>query len=178
MNVSSKSVSHDNTSKPNWNAKVSGSSRLDEEFPALQISDEPSSSSSFGNANQSGAKSFISATKITSNPQPKKALAADIRQAVPRSEDFPELGQSSRSASTAKGNAWTGPGVKMKQGRGEYQGKRVAPAPALPGRSVQSTDESNGFFSSEDFKFVPLGVSSDRSKSKANNFGGYQRKKP
>ena len=156
LNVSSKKATADSSSKQ-WKNKVSGASRLDEEFPALGGPSTSGASLRTSNyAVSTNGRSFNSATKSVGQPAKKVAEVKMTKQAVPSSDDFPDLPSSSSGRARAP-SAWTGQGLKPKKG----QGKVPAPAPLLPGRSGGSS-LSNGH--DDALQFVPLSFSSERSK--------------
>lgn len=166
LNVSTASVGPGG--KPNWNAKVSGASKLDEEFPALGGS-SLRQSSSFASvqpvptrnhqpqSHKQSSKTFMNVT--TSNPPNPVNRRTNAKPNGLGEEEFPSLGGPSRGGSN--GSAWSGsgPGVKMKP---IPRSKKVAPAPNL-GRKVE-VDES------DDFHFVPLSVSRARRDSLSEKF--------
>ncbi|ODN04636.1 putative zinc finger protein [Orchesella cincta] len=149
--------------RPNWNAKVSGASKLDEEFPALggsrsyQSSGATSSYSAQGNSTyHHHVKSFTNAAVAPKAPPQHHKPRSQPKQNGFVDEEFPTLGNPSRGVN---GSAWTGSGVKMKQ---VPRSKKVAPAPNL-GRKVEVDP-------SDDFHFVPLSVSRARRDSLSEKF--------
>lgn len=163
--------------KPNWNAKVSGASKLDEEFPALG---GPTSSrqyfsstylpTSVGASSRGSAsahqiqqsKSFNNAAVGGKPPSHQANVSSKVRANFRPNglveEEFPSLGDPSGRGSNG---AWagSGPGVKMKP---VPRSKKVAPAPNLE-RKVE-VDTSN------DFHFVPLSASRARKDSLSEKF--------
>lgn len=161
--------------RPNWNAKVSGASKLDEEFPALggpvlsssaSAAAAPSyaSSSSSRNPNSQSqhhaSKSFMNFAGAGQMPsQQHKSSNKSISKSQQNGfveEEFPSLGHPSMNG----GGAWSGSGVKMKP---VPRTKKVAPAPNLSGRKVEVD-------TSDDFHFVPLSVSKARRDSISEKF--------
>jgi len=149
--------------KPNWNAKVSGASKLDEEFPALGgpgpslYNTTSSSFNSRGNSYPQQPKSFINVAQPAPRlPQHPKLKQQPMKQNGFVDEEFPTLGNPSRGTN---GSAWSGSGVKMKP---VPRTKKVAPAPNL-GRKVEVD-------TSDDLHFVPLSVSRARRDSLSEKF--------
>lgn len=169
LNVSTSSSA---PGKPNWNAKVSGASKMDEEFPALggpsnsrpkpsSISYTSSSIPSRPNAHahaQQQPQSFmnIAVGKQAPVKQQKPINRLNARHNGFVQEDFPSLGNPSTGANN--GGVWSGSGsgVKMKP---TPRVKKVAAAPNL--RKVEVSD---------DLHFVPLSASRDRKDSLSEKF--------
>ncbi|CAL8122875.1 unnamed protein product [Orchesella dallaii] len=151
--------------RPNWNAKVSGASKLDEEFPALggPTRSNPSSAATISYSAQGSMHpqhgQFFTSVAVSSKapPQPHRQRSQPKQNGF-GAEEFPSLGNPSR-ARGVNGSAWTGSGVKMKP---VPRSKKVAPAPNL-GRKVEVDP-------SDDFHFVPLSVSRARRDSLSEKF--------
>ncbi len=170
LNVSTSSSA---PGKPNWNAKVSGASKMDEEFPALggPSNSRPKPSSTYTssastipsrpNAHhahaQQQSQSFMNITTVKQAPvkQQKPINRLNARHNGFVQEDFPSLGNPSTGAN---GGVWSGSGsgVKMKP---IPRVKKVAAAPNL--RKVEVSD---------DLHFVPLSASRDRKDSLSEKF--------
>lgn len=156
--------------KPNWNAKVSGASKMDEEFPALGGPSRSSSSSTSHVSTTSNSyqqpTSFINFT--TSRQQPAAQSHVPTGNNHPRNprpngfvdDEFPTLD----IPSGPNGRVWAGsaPGVKMKM-KPVPRVKKVAAAPNLGGRKVEVD-------TSDDLHFVPLSVSRARRDSLSEKF--------
>jgi hypothetical protein len=159
-NVSSSSSS--SSKPPKWNAKVTGSSRHDEEFPALGLSDQPSSNNNNSKPSSRPFAQTAAYVPIMHNPNPVLNLPKGPRgmmtsNGIRSMEEFPSLGNPSGGKGSGGGggsSAWKGSGVKMK---GQMpRSLKVAPAPLERKIEVERGDE---------FHFVPLSVSRARKDS-------------
>lgn len=167
LNVSTSSSA---PGKPNWNAKVSGASKMDEEFPALggpsnsrsrpsstytssSIPSRPNAQPHAQQQSQSFMNIAVGRQAPVSQPKPRSRMNARHNGFV--EEEFPTLGNPSTGAN---GGVWSGSGsgVKMKP---IPRVKKVAAAPNL--RKVEVSD---------DLHFVPLSASRDRKDSLSEKF--------